>query len=55
MAYLHRSLFPQRGTWHKSSDFRLAHTPAGSIFAVQWVSEKTEVVNEKPGYAMTVL
>lgn len=50
MAYLHISPFAQRETWHKSSDFRLAHTPAGSIFAVQWVFEKAEVVNEKAGY-----
>lgn len=48
--------FPQRETWHKPSDFRLAHAPAGkdcmsnsSIFALQWVFEKAEVVNEKPG------
>lgn len=55
MAHLHRSLFPQRETWHKLCDFQLAHTPAGSIFAVQGVFEKAEVVNEKPGYAMIVL
>lgn len=48
--------FPQRETWHKPSDFRLAHAPAGkdcmsnsSIFALQGVFEKAEVVNEKPG------
>lgn len=55
MACLNRSLFPQRETWHKHCDFRLAHTPAGSSSAVQWVLEKAEAVNEKPGYAMTVL
>lgn len=55
MAYAHRSLFPQRETWHKLCDFQLAHPLAGSICAVQWVFEKAEVVNEKPGYAMIVL
>jgi len=48
--------FPRRETWHKPSDFLLAHVPASrdcrsnsSIFALQLLFEKAEVVNEKPG------